>query len=740
MRRHPTQFPIRLALVLALILLAGAGATPASAGEYPVYACEPSQGDVNNSWQAYSNRRGILVYVACRGRPGALGPWDQGLVTRAMINRRNKGATIRKGASARLAFTAPPGATLSRISYVGSLCGTAGHIALLQADVIPVTFGFSQPPADCPSKAPTGSTVPLFGKTTVSLRTACALKRCSVGGGRPRAWAALRSATVYVSDNTPPSVSVTGGAGLAPGWKRGAVDVRFGAGDNVGIRYAKLDAAGATSNETRPSCDYTRPAPCTNLNSAFTVNTRAIPDGEQAFVLSAEDAAGNWASQPFTLRVDNTAPGPPLGLAVVGGAQWRARNAFSIEWRNPSQAGTAPIAGVWTAVCPAVSDVEDWSACVVGPQRTPDEVASGIEVPRSGMWVARVWLQDAAGNEDRQTAQAVPLNFDDTPPTVDIAPMDIADPTRIDVHASDVISPLARIEIEVRRRGKRAWIGLPATVTATGFSARLDDEALPDGTYELRARATDSAGNERSTYREPSGNVAMRRVPTRVDTRLVAGQIKIIKARRARGRRRRARRVVVVRPKVLYGRTIPIRGRLTMAGGNAVANAAIEVWEQPRIRGAVSERIAVIGTDASGRFTFRALRGPSRTLRFRYPGTAIVRARSTEVELRVRGSSTIGVNRRRVVNGEDIVLRGRIRGGPLPVGKLVQLQAYSRGRWLTFATPRASRGTGRWSYRYRFTATRGTVKYRFRVRLPQEAGFPYISGVSRSVRVLVRGL
>jgi hypothetical protein len=178
-----------------------------------------------------------------------------------------------------------------------------------------------------------------------------------------------------------------------------------------------------------------------------------------------------------------------------------------------------------------------------------------------------------------------------------------------------------------------------------------------------------------------------------------------------------------------------------MAGGNAVANAAIEVWEQPRIRGAVSARIAVIGTDGSGRFTFKALRGPSRTLRFRYPGTAIVRARSTEVELRVKGSSTIGVNRRRVVNGEDIVLRGRVRGGPLPtVGKLVQLQAYSRGRWLTFATPRASRATGRWSYRYRFTATRGTVRYRFRARIPQEAGFPYISGVSKSVRVLVRGL
>ena len=170
-----------------------------------------------------------------------------------------------------------------------------------------------------------------------------------------------------------------------------------------------------------------------------------------------------------------------------------------------------------------------------------------------------------------------------------------------------------------------------------------------------------------------------------------------------------------------------------MPGENAIADAGIEVWERLWIRGAVPRRVAVIGTDDSGRFVFKALSGPSRTLRFRYPGTAVVRARSTEVDIRVRAASTIRVNRRRVVNGEDIVLSGRVRGGPLPtVGKLVQLQAYSRGRWLTFATPRADRGTGRWSYRYRFTSTRGTVRYRFRARVPQEAGFPYIVGHSHS--------
>ena len=93
------------------------------------------------------------------------------------------------------------------------------------------------------------------------------------------------------------------------------------------------------------------------------------------------------------------------------------------------------------------------------------------------------------------------------------------------------------------------------------------------------------------------------------------------------------------------------------------------------------------------------------------------------------------------MNGEDIVLRGRVRGRPLPdVGKLVQLQAYSRGRWLTFATPRADARTGRWSYRYRFTATRGTVRYRFRARVPTESGYPYTVGASGSAYVVVRGL
>jgi hypothetical protein len=92
------------------------------------------------------------------------------------------------------------------------------------------------------------------------------------------------------------------------------------------------------------------------------------------------------------------------------------------------------------------------------------------------------------------------------------------------------------------------------------------------------------------------------------------------------------------------------------------------------------------------------------------------------------------------VNGDEVVFRGRV-SGPMPEhGKLLELQAYSRGTWRTFATPRAHKRSHRWRYPYRFTATRGTVSYRFRAVVPPEAGFPFERGHSRSLRVVVRGL
>jgi hypothetical protein len=308
---------------------------------------------------------------------------------------------------------------------------------------------------------------------------------------------------------------------------------------------------------------------------------------------------------------------------------------------------------------------------------------------------------------------------------------DDADPARVNVQAEDRISGLASTEIELRRQGDATWHALPVSRTVHGFTAVVDDDAFPRGDYLIRARATDHAGNERST-----GSTIT--LPVRLATSLAVGRWMPTKARRAGPRHRR--KILVRKPRARFGQTIRLSGRLTSPGGNPLAGRDVDVAERLHLAGTEWRPVATVRTGASGKFLFKAPPGPSRVLRFRYPGTPTIRSRTSLVDLRVRATSTMRANRRRVVNGDDVVFRGRVKGEPLPAtGKLLQLQVYSRGTWLTFATPHAN-ARGRWAYRYRFTATRGVTRYRFRVRLPRETGYPYEPGASPSVPVTVVGL
>ena len=90
-------------------------------------------------------------------------------------------------------------------------------------------------------------------------------------------------------------------------------------------------------------------------------------------------------------------------------------------------------------------------------------------------------------------------------------------------------------------------------------------------------------------------------------------------------------------------------------------------------------------------------------------------------------------------NGQSVTFTGRLRGKPLPTrGKVVDLQAFYRGKWRTFATPRANK-KGQFKFRYRFEATRSTTTYKFRARLRAESAYPYELGYSKVVSVRVRG-
>ena len=55
-------------------------------------------------------------------------------------------------------------------------------------------------------------------------------------------------------------------------------------------------------------------------------------------------------------------------------------------------------------------------------------------------------------------------------------------------------------------------------------------------------------------------------------------------------------------------------------------------------------------------------------------------------------------------------------------------------------TVRADGAKGAWSHQYRFETVRGGARFRFRARIRRQAGYPFATGNSRTIRVSVHGL
>jgi hypothetical protein len=325
----------------------------------------------------------------------------------------------------------------------------------------------------------------------------------------------------------------------------------------------------------------------------------------------------------------------------------------------------------------------------------------------------------------------VHLRFDDRAPELAFEAPDPSDPTLVLVRAADSPSGIADAHVQIRREGTTTWETLPSTFDGTHISARLDDEHLRAGNYQLQAWAVDAAGNERTTSDRAGGGAAQVRLPVRVQTHLRAGAATLHHHRRPRYR-------TTVR--VHFGRRQRLAGQLLSGDANPIAGSPVLVYSQERRPGAPLVLVASLTTTSRGRFAYRAPAGPSRLIRFRFGGTSTIRPSVRDVSLIVPGRTMMRVDRTHFVNGEYVHLRGRLLGGEIPSpGKLVELQVLLRGSWHTFATV-TSDTSGAWRFEYRFDGTRGHQSYRMRAALPPEAGWPYAAGVSRSVRLHVRGL
>jgi hypothetical protein len=738
---------MRLIAVVALCLLTSL-ALPgtASAGQYSVASCQADQ--VMFSTRAFTDfaTRGMSIRRACNPQGRGL----RGLVTGNVVRRQ----PLRRGAVSLVAISAPPGTRFTTFRWAGTARRVDCRFALqLYADVpgrhaIPIKNVRAN--RKCPRKgrAQAGYYYPVHtfdvpGASRIVQRVICvgnrASKTCSARG---RNFIRTYKASVDIVDNTAPTASIIANTALARGaWVSGNQALNYAATDNVGVRSAQALAGGRSAGTHQRSCALAAPAvaysaviPCPNGPGRIVVETSVWPEGTQRFFVATRDAAGNVGnSAALMARIDNSPPSR-VDTAVEGGEAWRNRNSYAVGWANPIEPDRAPVVAA------------HYKLCAVGPGTCTTRVVGGlglsrltVQVPAQGEWSLSMWRRDAAGNESAAVASVpVTLRYDAEAPRLAFAQPSAADPTLVSVAVADNASGLAAGAIELSRQGSGTWQSLPTTAGGDRLIARVDDAALPAGTYIVRARARDRAGNESST-----SQLLTLTLPIRAATTMQAGvtQTKMIwRTVRRDGKRRRVRRPVTIRrpsARVQLGQRIAIRGRLANNRGHGVGGATIQVFSRSTIN--AETLAAVVRSDAQGRFAYTATGTMSRTLRFVFGGSPLLLPAQREVRLRVPAASSLRVDRRRVLNGQAVRFSGKVRSVPIPpTGKLVELQVRLSDRWQTFRTRRTD-AAGRWSVPYRFRRTVGVQRYRFRLRLPPEAAYPFTAGTSRSIVVRVRG-
>jgi hypothetical protein len=379
------------------------------------------------------------------------------------------------------------------------------------------------------------------------------------------------------------------------------------------------------------------------------------------------------------------------------GAGWR-RAADAVKWSASDASGIRAVQllvdGVERGRADQRCDITRPIPCPPAP--TGSFSLTGLPVGDGNHDVAVV-ATDAAGNSSSQTAKVA---LDANPPAVTLGR---AAGHTIRVRLADGASGVASGGIEVRDSTGAPFRPLPTTLNGGTLTATLDHGRA--SRIGIRVSAADNAGNA------------------------IAGQlVEMTLSHVRRGR-------VSLR----YNRGVTISGRLRTRDGVTVTGQPIQVEQTVRQSGAAPQLVETLVTDARGRFSFRADAGPSRRLRFFFPGGGDALPRSRAASVLVRATSTIHASPRVVAQGGRVRFTGRLglRFARAPRGgKLVDLQAFDRGRWRTFATARARGSKGAWRYTYRFGKSPGS--YRVRLRIRREAVFPYDLGYSRSVIVRVR--
>ena len=382
----------------------------------------------------------------------------------------------------------------------------------------------------------------------------------------------------------------------------------------------------------------------------------------------------SWSGRP-TPRATSASPRPSQPglttlLPVESTSQWREATVGGTRMTSPS-AGAIPPKLIGLRSSPLLYKLCA-ETCARGEQTGESLTRLGIQVPAPGTWRLSLSRRDGAGNQSEAAESApVTLRYDPDPPVIGFEPHDPSDPTLVAVEAKDSLSGVADGAIEISPTGSNVWQPLVAQRHGDRLTARIDDLALAPGSYVLRARSLDAAGNEAWTDRRLNGEPMAVTLPLRRPTRLEVGiqrQRLIRKAIRRKGKRRIVRRrVSVLRPaaRVRAGRQLKIVGALRDSAGQPIADAELQVL----FRSSVSpeQPIALRPNRPAGQIQLHDACNHKR-LRCASPSTPRRTScpRPAEVSVAVPAETTLIADRRRLLNGQAVTFTGRLRTLPAP--------------------------------------------------------------------------
>ena len=340
--------------------------------------------------------------------------------------------------------------------------------------------------------------------------------------------------------------------------------------------------------------------------------------------MQAQDPAGNIGdSPPVTARIDNTPPGR-VDVSVEGGEAWRNRNDFAVAWANPPEPDRAPIAGASYKLCSVGA-----GNCSRGEQAGGDISRFGVPVPAPGEWTLSLWRRDAAGNETEDAASVpVSLRYDPEPPQLGFEAPSATDPTLVAAPVTDKCLGLAGGAIEISPTSSGIWQTLP-TETGRRSPGRPDRRRRVAGRRLSAASARVRPGEQRGLDRPPTRRPADDAHPPASDRLEHASRV------RARANRPADDPAAGQAPRdspagngdqavgaCPLGRAGAGSGAAGQPGRHGIAGAEVSVHSSSPV--SPEQLVAVLQTDAEGRYRYTAAGSTSRSLRFAFAGSPLV--------------------------------------------------------------------------------------------------------------------